>query len=312
VKIKTLRFDYDKEDTTRLDKFLVDCLVDISRSKIQKLILEGFVLVDGFPVNKNGLKIVQGQSINIDLPEEGDQPLEAEDIPLDVIYIDENAIVINKPAGMVVHPGAGNDSGTVVNAALGKWPELNSVGDPERPGVVHRLDKETSGVLLLARNPKAYGWFVSQFKQRKTKKAYLALVDGHPPTPEGRIEAGLHRDPKHRQRMAVALMGQGRSAITEYFRIKQFEDHDYLEVHPLSGRTHQIRVHLAYIGCPIVGDTLYGRKKSSLPLGRFFLHAQRLSICLPGEKQLTTFKSNLANDLFTQLSQLGEQQRVDL
>ncbi len=312
MKIKTFRFGYDQEDTIRLDKFLVDCLVDISRSKIQKLIQDGFVLVDGLPVNKNGLKIVQGQLISIDLPEEQDWHLEAEDIPLDVIYLDDNAIVINKLAGMVVHPGAGNDSGTVVNAALGKWPELNSVGDPERPGVVHRLDKETSGVLLLARNPKAYNWFVSQFKQRKTKKAYLALVDGHPPTPEGRIEAGLHRDPKHRQRMAVALMGQGRSAITEYFRIKQFADHDYLEVHPLSGRTHQIRVHLAYIGCPIVGDTLYGRKKSSLPLGRFFLHAQQLSICLPGEKQLTMFKSKLADDLSSQLLELQEQQRANI
>lgn len=301
---KTFQFEFTGDEVLRIDKFLVDCLQDVSRTRIQKLIQDGYVTVDGLPVEKVGQKLAAGQIISIDIPNPEQQSLICEDIDLDVIYVDEHAIVINKPAGMVVHPGAGNETGTLVNAALAKWPELAGVGDPERPGVVHRLDKETSGILLLARTPKAYDWFVAQFKSRKAKKIYLALVDGHPPTPEGRIEAPIHRDPKHRQRMAVALLGQGRNAITEYFRLKQFAKHDYLEVHPLTGRTHQIRLHLAYLGCPIVGDTVYGHKWSSLPLERFFLHASWLAICLPGEKQFTHFSTRLPEDLQTILADL--------
>ncbi len=304
MKFRSHQFSFTQEGSIRIDKFLADQLVDVSRSSIQKYIQKGFVTVDDLPIEKANFKIEMGQVVNIDIPEEQDQVLLSEQIVLDVIYVDENTIVINKPAGMVVHPGAGNETGTVVNALLAYWPEIAGVGDAERPGVVHRLDRETSGVLLIARTQKAYEWYVSQFKSRKTQKTYLALVDGHPPTPEGRIVAPILRDPKHRQRMAVALQGQGRNAVTEYFRLKQYPDHDYLEVHPLTGRTHQIRVHLAYLGCPIVGDTIYGRKHPSIEINRFFLHAQGLSIRLPGEKQLTYFNARIAPDLQLVLNDL--------
>ncbi len=302
------QFTYLNTDAGRIDKFLADQLLDVSRSSIQKFIEKGLVSVDGLPIDKASTKLENCQVVSIEVPEQEDQILLAEKIALDVIYVDENTIVINKPAGMVVHPGAGNDTGTVVNAILAQWPEIADVGDPERPGIVHRLDKETSGVLLIARNQKAYEWYVSQFKSRKTKKTYLALVDGHPPTPEGRIEAPILRDAKHRQRMAVGLQGQGRSAITEYFRVKQFHDHDYLEVHPLTGRTHQIRVHMAYLGCPITGDTIYGHKHPSIEMGRFFLHAQSLLISLPREKQLTSFHAKLPHDLQLILAKLENEQ----
>jgi 23S rRNA pseudouridine1911/1915/1917 synthase len=307
MKFSLYQFTYQNAEAGRIDKFLAENLTDISRSSIQKLIQKGLVCVDGLPIEKSNAKVATGQVVSIEVPEQEDQALLAENIELDIIYIDANTIVINKPAGMVVHPGAGNDSGTVVNALLSQWPEIACVGDPERPGIVHRLDKETSGILLIARNQKAYDWYVSQFKNRKTKKTYLALVDGHPPTPEGRIEAPVLRDAKHRQRMAVGLQGQGRSAITEYFRIKNFRKHDYLEVHPLTGRTHQIRVHMAYLGCPITGDTIYGHKHPSIEMGRFFLHAQSLLISLPREKQLTTFHAKLPEDLQVVLDTLEDE-----
>lgn len=306
MKYSLHQITFQAAEPQRIDKFLADQLAQVSRSSIQKYIQKGLVFVDDLPIDKANIKLESGQVVTIEIPEQEDQILQAENLYLDVIYVDENTIVINKPAGMVVHPGAGNDTGTVVNALLAGWPEIAEVGDPERPGIVHRLDKETSGILLIARNQKAYEWYVSQFKNRKTKKTYLALVDGHPPTPSGRIEAPILRDAKHRQRMAVGLQGQGRAAITEYFRLSHFPDHDYLEVHPLTGRTHQIRVHLAYLGCPIVGDTIYGRRHSSIEMERFFLHAQSLVISLPGEKQLTTFHAKLPADLQAILDTLTE------
>ncbi|HOG77141.1 MAG TPA: RluA family pseudouridine synthase, partial [Anaerolineaceae bacterium] len=175
-------------------------------------------------------------------------------------------------------------------------------------GVVHRLDKETSGVLVLARNQSAYDWLVRQFKSRKTEKYYLALVDGQPPTPSGRIEAAVGRDPKFRQRMAIVYEGKGRKAVSEYHTVQSFHDHTLLEVHPLTGRTHQIRVHLAYLGCPVVGDRVYGRRKSSLALGRFFLHAAKLRIILPGEKNATEFLAVLPDDLKSVLDNLSSQE----
>ncbi|MCJ7695373.1 MAG: RluA family pseudouridine synthase [Anaerolineaceae bacterium] len=304
---KHLKFTYDQQESLRIDKFLVGVIEDVSRARIQTLIAEGCVFIDDLPVNKSNQQIELGQIVTIEVRDIVQNSLEAKQIPLDVIFCDNNAIVINKPSGVVVHPGAGNESDTIVNAILWQWPEIRSVGEADRPGIVHRLDKETSGVLLIARTQKAYEWFVEQFKQHKTLKTYITLVDGHPPTPEGRIEAPIHRDPKYRQKMAVATKGQGRPAITEYFRIKTFRDHDLLEVHLLTGRTHQIRVHMNYIGCPVAGDGLYGRKKSSIAIDRFFLHASQLSICLPGEKNLTTFKAELAGDLNEVISILENQ-----
>lgn len=304
---KHLEYAFDQEDSLRVDKFLVEVTDNISRARIQTLVKEGCVFIDGLPVEKSNQKVEPGQLVVIELKDPVSNEVEAKQISLEVIYRDDHAIVINKPSGLVVHPGAGNETETVVNAILWQWPEIRSVGEVDRPGIVHRLDKETSGVLLIARTQKAYLWFVEQFKHHKAQKTYITLVDGHPPTPEGRIEAPIHRDPKHRQKMAVARSGQGKPAITEYFRIKTFKDHDLLEIHLLTGRTHQIRVHMNYIGCPVAGDSLYGRKKNTIAIDRFFLHASQLSICLPGEKNLTTFKAELAKDLEEVISKLENQ-----
>ena len=214
------QFLFEQDEPLRLDKFLKEKVAGFSRSQLQSLIEAGKVWVDDEQVLKPAFKLEQGQNVRVELPEPEQELLQAENIPLEVIYEDEHVVVINKPAGMIVHPGAGHKTGTVVNAALYRWPEMRQVGDPERPGVVHRLDKETSGVLILARTQQAYTWLVRQFKSRRTEKTYLALVDGHPPTPSGRIEAPVGRAPQHRQRMAALYAGEGRKAVTEYRSIK--------------------------------------------------------------------------------------------
>ena len=198
---------------------------------------------------------------------------------------------------MVVHPSAGHETGTLVHAALAYSPDMEGVGGEVRPGVVHRLDKDTSGLILLAKNDAAHHELQQQFKDRSVEKVYLALVDGQPPTSSGRIEAHIGRDPRHRKRMAVVHSRKGREAITIYNTIESFSEHSLLEVHPKTGRTHQIRVHLAYIKCPVVGDREYGRKRPTLPIKRQFLHAGRLTIRLPGEATSRGFEAPLPPDL---------------
>lgn len=288
---------YEGESGLRLDKFLAQSEPDISRMQFQQLIAEGGVLVNGEVQKKASLKLESGDVITYSLPSQEETQLLRQPIVVDVIYVDQNVIVVNKPAGMVVHPGAGNAQDTLVNAILHRWPEIARVGEAGRPGIVHRLDKDTSGVLILARNETAYGWLVRQFKSRKTKKTYLALVDGEPPTPTGRIETAIGRDEKIRQRMAVVYGEKGKKAITEYYTLETYRDHTLLEVQPLTGRTHQIRVHLAFLGCPVTGDRIYGRRKKSLEISRFFLHAHKLSIRLPDDEDPTEFTAPLAADL---------------
>lgn len=280
----------------RLDKVISDMLKDVSRGHIQTTIQAGQVTINGEVCLKPSTKLSPGDRVEIRLEKETEETLLAEDIPLNVLYVDENVIVINKPAGMVVHPGAGNQNGTLVNALLYRWPEIRDVGEAGRPGIVHRLDKETSGVLIVARNQEAYKWLVKQFKTRKTVKKYLALVDGHPPTPSGRIEANIGRDEIHRQRMTVKY-GKSRAAVSEYQTVQCYTRHTLLEVQPHTGRTHQIRVHLAFIQAPITGDKVYGRRKLSIPIDRFFLHANKLAIVLPGDKEATEFVAPLPEDL---------------
>ena len=288
---------YEGEGAIRLDKFLAQAEPEISRVQFQQLIAEGGVCVNGQVQQKSSFRLEPGSLVAYSLPQHEEAQLLHQAIAIDVIYVDENVIVVNKPAGMVVHPGAGNTQDTLVNAILHRWPEIARVGEAERPGIVHRLDKETSGVLILARNETAYNWLVRQFKSRKTKKTYLALVDGEMPTPTGRVEAAIGRDEKNRQRMAVAYGDKGKNAITEYHTLEKYVDHTLLEVQPLTGRTHQIRVHMAFLGCPVTGDRIYGRRKRSLDIPRFFLHAHKLSIRLPGEEEPTEFTAPLAADL---------------
>jgi 23S rRNA pseudouridine1911/1915/1917 synthase len=241
--------------------------------------------------------IETGATIEVRIPPPVPSGLIAESIPLDIVFENDDLIVVNKPAGMVVHPAAGHDSGTLVHAVLGYEPDLEGIGGEERPGVVHRLDKDTSGLIVLAKNERAHLWLQDQFRLRKVEKTYLALVDGKPPTPSGRVEAAIGRDPVHRKKMAILPEGKGREAVSEFRTLETFKNHTLLEFHPHTGRTHQIRLHCAFLGCPVVADLIYGRKRATLDLGRHFLHAAKLKIILPNEKTARTFESPLPRDL---------------
>ena len=306
------RFTYQEEEDQRLDKFLVTCLPDLSRSRIQGLIRDGFVKVDGIPVVKSGQMAEKGQLIELRLPPAVPTDLVPESIPLDIVFENDDLMVVNKPAGMVVHPAAGHSSGTLVHAALAHAPEMEGINGEERPGVVHRLDKDTSGLILLAKNDRAQRWLQDQFRLRKVDKIYMALVDGHPPTPQGRVEAPVGRDPSHRKQMAVVPLARGREAVTEYFTKESFLHHTLVEAHPFTGRTHQIRLHMAFLGCPIVGDRLYGHKHLTLAIDRQFLHAARLTIVLPGEKKPRTFEAPLPADLTQVLDLLRQSSAVKI
>lgn len=296
-----LRFDGPAE---RLDKFLVECLPEFTRSRLQSLIKDGKVTVDNQTVTKTGTVLSSGERVEVRIPPPKPVEIIAEEIPLQILFEDNNLVVIDKPAGMVVHPAVGHPQGTLVNAVLAHDPELEGVGGEIRPGIVHRLDKNTSGIILVAKNDAALHWLQNQFRARKVIKTYLALCDGHPPTPTGRIEAAIGRDQTKRKQMAIVMEQKGRAAISEYRAVEQFPEHTLFEVHPETGRTHQIRLHLAFIGCPIVADIVYGHRNPSLPLKRHFLHAARLSITLPGEKTLRAFESPLSSDLQVVLDQL--------
>jgi 23S rRNA pseudouridine1911/1915/1917 synthase len=297
VKEEILKFNNELETPERLDKFLVMCLPDYSRSRLQGLIRDGMVTVNQKPVVKSGQLIEKEDLIELRIPPVVSVGIIPENIPLNMVYEDQNLMVVNKPAGMVVHPAAGHWEGTLVHAALAHAPEMEGIGGEHRPGVVHRLDKDTSGLILLAKNDRTHRWLQDQFRLRKVRKVYLALVDGKPPTNVGRVEAPIGRDPAHRKQMAIVRKEKGRDAITEYKILEVFREHTLLEAHPFTGRTHQIRIHLAFIGCPIVGDTLYGHRHPSLEIPRHFLHAARISIVLPGENELREFEAPLPSEL---------------
>ena len=290
-------FHYDEQNPDRLDKYLVSCLPEFSRARIQGLILDGFVTVNGVSAKKAGQLIEDGFDIEVRIPPPVPSGLVAEDIPLDIIFENDDLIVVNKPAGMVVHPAAGHYSGTLVNAVLGYDPDLEGIGGEERPGLVHRLDKETSGLIILAKNERAHNWLQDQFRLRKVEKTYLALVDGKPPTPAGRVEAPIGRDPSHRKKMAIVSPGKGREAVSEYKTLESFKNHTLLEFRPHTGRTHQIRLHCQFLGSPIVGDSVYGKRTVTATIDRHFLHAAKLKIILPGEKSPRTFEADLPEEL---------------
>ncbi len=291
------RFEFEEQNHQRLDKFLVSKLPDLSRSRIQNLIENGKVTVDGEIPNKTGFNLARGMLVEIQIPAPEPSKLTPENIPLDVIFENEDILVINKPAGMVVHPAAGHSSGTLVHAVLAHAPEIEGVGGEKRPGIVHRLDKNTSGVIILAKNDRSQQWLQNQFQDRQVGKKYIALVDGHPATPKGRVETPIGRDPSHRQRMAVTPPHKGRPAISEFRTLESFDHHTLLEVSILTGRTHQIRLHMAFIKCPVVGDTIYGRRQPSLPLQRQYLHAKELAIIVPGEVSPRVFEAPLPAEL---------------
>ncbi|RMG88328.1 MAG: RluA family pseudouridine synthase [Chloroflexi bacterium] len=289
----------------RLDKLLVEHLPDISRAQIQTLIKSGAVLVDGQPA-KPGIKLKGGEQILVTLVEQDEEtPITPESIDLTVVYEDEVLAVIDKPAGMVVHPAAGNESGTLVNAILARWPQIAEMNDPDkRMGLVHRLDKGTSGLIVIAKTSEALQELMRQFQEREVDKTYIALLERTPPTATGRIEAPIARDPKQRKRMAVQR--DGKPAITEYTVIDDdFRDGQALvEVKLLTGRTHQIRVHMAFIGCPVVGDTVYGFRKQRIKMKRQFLHAAQLCFTHPITGERLCVESELPSGLQNILSKL--------
>lgn len=294
---QTLTLQYDGEGTLRLDKFLVSCLPEFSRSRLQAMIQDGRIVIDGQPAHKSGQMIDRRNTIQVHIQPVETTDLVPEHIPLAIIFENSDLLVVNKPAGMVVHPAAGHASGTLVHAALAHAPEMEGIGGKKRPGVVHRLDKGTSGLIILAKNDQAHRFLQEQFRLRKTIKVYLALVDGKPPTPTGRIDAPIGRDSIHRKLMAVTSLQKGREAVSEFRTLESFREHTLLEVHPLTGRTHQIRLHLQFIGCPVTGDQVYGHRHATLPITRQFLHATGLTIVLPGEKTPRTFEAPLPDEL---------------
>jgi len=258
-------------------------LANWSRVKVQQLIKDGFVTVNGKP-GKPAYRLEAGDALVMQLAESilspaNDTEMRPEVIPLDVIYEDADLAAINKPAGMVVHPGPGHERSTLVNALLARWPQVAKVGGEGRAGIVHRLDMDTSGVLLVAKTETARLNLMEQFAGRRVEKRYLALVEGYPATPTGEINAPIARDPAQRKRMAVVRTG--RPAVSFYRVLQAYEDYSLLEVLPKTGRTHQIRVHTAFIGHPIVGDKVYGRRKQRIPLDRHFLHAESLAFVSP-------------------------------
>jgi len=292
-----LVFQFEEAHSQRLDHFLVYHLPEYSRSYLQSLIDRGHVKVNGKIVYKSGMKLDGFHEIELRLPPPEPSHLIPEEIPLDIVYEDDNVILVNKPAGMVVHPSAGHKQGTLVHAVLAHDPEIEGVGGVQRPGLIHRLDKETSGLIVLAKNDFSHRTIQKQFKDRTVEKRYLALVDGAPPTPEGRVEAPIGRDPSHRQKMAIVSQDKGRMAVSEYQTLETFNEHTLLKVKILTGRTHQIRLHMAFIKCPVVGDTVYGHKRPTLPISRYFLHAQSLGFSLPGHKDIQLFTAPLPNEL---------------
>lgn len=294
------------EPGERLDKALAVVMPVLSRVQWQRLIKAGQVTIAGQPL-KASLRLQGGEHVAVTLPEVKETELVPEAIPLDIRYEDENLLVINKEAGMVVHPAAGHESGTLVNAVLAHCPDLAGVGGEKRPGIVHRLDKDTSGLIVVAKNDVTLRHLQAQFKKRTVGKVYLALVDGQIQPPVALVDAPIGRDPRHRKRMRVIGGGSARSrtAQTYYQAIKIYGDFSLVECRPRTGRTHQIRVHLAYVGYPIVGDRVYGRRKPTLPLQRHFLHAAELTFRRPFDNQEITLHAELPPALQDVLDQLS-------
>ena len=287
-----------------MDKLISDSAADLSRSAVQKLTRAGLVLVNGAPVKANH-RVKMRDRIVVHVPEEASARLQPEPIALDLIYEDEYLAVVNKPAGMVVHPACGHQGGTLVNAVLSHAPDIADEEQPDRPGIVHRLDKDTSGLIVVAKNPNVRAALQRAFQVRTVKKLYLALVEGQVSAGHGLITARLGRDPRRRKQITV--VADGRPAETEYWVLKRFARHTYLEVQPHTGRTHQIRVHLAYIGHPVVGDKVYGYRKQRVAVGRQFLHAARLVFQHPVTGEFLDLQAALPDDLQRVLDELSKE-----
>jgi 23S rRNA pseudouridine1911/1915/1917 synthase len=313
-------FDVAPEEAgQRLDRIVTARCVELSRTRIQELIEAGLVFIDGRAATKGSQHLRRGERITVEARERPPLCAEAESIPLEILYEDEDVIAVNKPAGMTVHAGAGNSRGTLVNALLGRGLSLSQSQDLLRPGIVHRLDKETSGVILVAKNDAAHAKLGEAFRRRAVKKTYIALVQGLLPATSGRIELAIGRDPKRRTRMAAvrktrpgAALRTAREARTDWRALASIDSTTLVEVQLHTGRTHQIRVHFSALKHPVVGDTLYGAASQLRagrivfpPLGRNFLHAARLGFAHPRTGEWVVLRAPLPSELRTFLQQLA-------
>ncbi|UTR10952.1 RluA family pseudouridine synthase [Evansella sp. LMS18] len=280
----------------RIDKFISDQYPDWSRSLIQQWIKDGNIKVNGETV-KNKYKVVAGDEIEINEPELQPLNVEAEEMDLDIIYEDSDVLVVNKPRGMVVHPAPGHYSGTLVNGLMAHCSDLSGINGVMRPGIVHRIDKDTSGLLMVAKNDLAHESLVEQLKNKTTKRRYYAIVSGIIAHDKGTIEAPIGRNPDDRQSMAVTELNS-REAVTHFHVIERFSKHTLVACELETGRTHQIRVHMKYIGFPIVGDPKYGprRKQSDFPIEGQALHAEMLGFIHPRTKEEMVFQAPLPED----------------
>jgi 23S rRNA pseudouridine1911/1915/1917 synthase len=298
------------DGSRRADRVVADA-VGLSRSHVQRLIEDGRLTVEGRPVKSNTM-LDAGTTLELDLPEAVQSSLQAEDIPLDVVYEDEDVLIIDKPAGLVTHPAPGQTSGTLVNALLarGGLAAYGTVAGEDRPGIVHRLDRDTSGLIVVARNDRAQSALMAQLKARRVKKTYLALVHGAVPAENGRIEAPIGRDPRHYSRMAV--IATGRPSVTGYRVRERFAGWTLLEIDLHTGRTHQIRVHLASIGHPVAGDPVYATgvaRSGPDGLERLFLHSWRIEFASVDGDRMIRAEAPLPDKLAHVLDSLRAQRQ---
>lgn len=264
----------------RLDKFLSAVLPDQSRSYLQKMIKDGSVLVNG-KAQKASYRMEDQDEVLVDLPELKEPEIEAENIPLDILYEDDDLLMVNKPKGMVVHPSAGHLTGTLVNAVMYHCKDcLSGINGVMRPGIVHRIDMDTTGVLVICKNDKAHNHVAAQLKEHSITRKYRAIVHGVIKEEEGTVDASIGRHPVERKKMAAGVKN-GKRAVTHYRVLQRFRNHTYIECRLETGRTHQIRVHMASIGHPLLGDTVYGPAKNPLHLQGQTLHAQVLGLIHP-------------------------------
>ncbi|MCS1350645.1 RluA family pseudouridine synthase [Mechercharimyces sp. CAU 1602] len=288
----------------RLDKFVAQQDESWSRVMVQSWIREGNVLVDGKTVKSN-YKIKAGNEVSITIPDPGEMQVEPENISLDIRYEDEDVIVVNKPRGMVVHPGAGNQTGTLVHALLYHCKDLSGIGGVLRPGIVHRIDKDTSGLLMIAKNDSAHQSLVAQLQAREVERRYVAAVRGIIPHETGTIDAPIGRDPRNRQRMTV-IHENSRPAVTHFRVLKRFAETTWIECKLETGRTHQIRVHMKHIGHSLLADPVYGPKKNRYPImeGQA-LHAQVLGFTHPRTGETVRLEAELPSDMKALYQQLA-------
>ncbi|MBQ8394248.1 MAG: RluA family pseudouridine synthase [Clostridia bacterium] len=301
-----------EENCKRLDLFLSEQLEEFTRSRIKKLIEDGNVSVRGKETKKAGLEIKTGDEIAIVIPDAVEYAVQAENIPIDIVYEDGDFAVVNKAQGMTVHVGNGNESGTLVNALLYALDSLSGIGGVLRPGIVHRIDKDTTGLLVVAKNDKAHVSLATQIAEKSCHRTYYALLEGNLKEERGRVVTDIGRHPTDRLKMAVLPDGRGKIAITDFETVAHFGvDYTLCKFGLQTGRTHQIRVHAKHLGHPVVGDPVYGYKKQKLKADGQLLHAQRLELTHPSTKERMTFTAPLPTAFAEVLQKLCKQYGVD-